>query len=925
MVVLRESGGCQPIYKDADEVVTFKFFHGGKLVKNRKDSQWSYLGGEVSWFDYCEVDYMSMLELFGMAKDLGYGDGYDVSFYGEEFGTSRLIQIISDSTLLACMSMVPKSNSRVVVLYLKVVTLTSSQVGNDSSDKEYSCSENDDSSDPDFEDSDYAQSDEEIELLKNDDKWFEGYVDHSIFDNDPNAEQNDESDNGEESPTLTCPNSSQSEDDAVGEVRRKKNRMPKGEDFRPEIDMGSPSFKIGLRFATAELFRKAVRIYSINCGRELIFMHNDRNKIRAVCEEGCPFVIYASSVSGSTYLQVKTFNPTHVCSKGTKNIHATAGWLAERYSGQLRLNPNWTAASFVEQVHQDYGYRPSRATVYRARAMAVDIVEGSYSKQYEVLWEYCHELRTRNVGSTVIIKSEMEGDRPRFQRIYICLAACKKGFLDGCRPVVCLDGCHVKGPHPGQVLSAMGVDANNGMFPLAYAYVEIESNSTWLWFLELLSGDLNITNSHGYVFMTDKQKGLIDAVNALFPQAEHRHCLKHLYGNFYLEHRGLALKHQMEAIARATTVPWFHAEMTKMLQLSKPAHDWLMEKDPRHWSRAYFKTDSKCDMLMNNLCEAFNRSILDARDKPILTMLERIRLYIMLLMAGRRVLCEKWHGQVGPRIRKILEKNKAKAQWCIPKAAGQNQFEVMHHSGRTFAVDLNGHSCSCHAWDLNGIPCLHACAAISWFHGNPEDFCDAVYKKEAYLRAYQPMIMPMTSQDQWMKVNLPPLLPPKYHKQPGRPKKTRKQAVEEPKLPSNPYKLPRYGLPLKCANCGGEGHNRSGCKEPRNPNIKPTRKRNIAKDKLAVRRRDGGDQSGGQQSMQLRQRKQSSTSQGPSQSQASQVAAASLSQPSEAADAFQSQPSQTPEPAKLSRVQQRRKRMKDQQRSHFVKDPFFHP
>ncbi|CAL8164420.1 unnamed protein product [Prunus armeniaca] len=155
MVVLRESRGCQPIYKYADEVVTFKFFHGGKLVKNRKDSEWSYLGGEVSWFD-CEVDYMSMLELFGMAKDLGYNDGYDVSFYGEEFGTGRLIQIISDSTLLACMSTVPKSNSRVIVLYLKVVSLTSSQVGNDSSGQEYSCSEDDDSSDPDFEDSDYA-------------------------------------------------------------------------------------------------------------------------------------------------------------------------------------------------------------------------------------------------------------------------------------------------------------------------------------------------------------------------------------------------------------------------------------------------------------------------------------------------------------------------------------------------------------------------------------------------------------------------------------------------------------------------------------------------------------------------------------------------------------------------------------------------
>ncbi|CAL2228900.1 unnamed protein product [Prunus armeniaca] len=154
---------------------------------------------------------MSMLELFGMAKDLGYDDGYDVSFYDEEFGTGRLIQIISNSSLLSCMSTVPKSNSRVIVLYLKVVNLTSSQVGNDSSDQKYSCSEDDDSNDPDFEDSDYVQSDEEIDLLKKDDKWFE--------------EENDESDNGEESATLTCPNSSSSEDDAIGELRRKKNRI----------------------------------------------------------------------------------------------------------------------------------------------------------------------------------------------------------------------------------------------------------------------------------------------------------------------------------------------------------------------------------------------------------------------------------------------------------------------------------------------------------------------------------------------------------------------------------------------------------------------------------------------------------------------------------------------------------------------------
>lgn len=73
--------------------------------------------------------------------------------------------------------------------------------------------------------------------------------------------------------------------------------------------------------------------------------------------------------------------------------------------------------------------------------------------------------------------------------------------------------------------------------------------------MEILAADLNISNNNGYVFMSDKQKGLIDAIHALFPNAEHRHCLKHLLANFMMEHKGLALKQQMESITRTTIVP----------------------------------------------------------------------------------------------------------------------------------------------------------------------------------------------------------------------------------------------------------------------------------------------------------------------------------------------------------------------------------
>ncbi len=65
-----------------------------------------------------------------------------------------------------------------------------------------------------------------------------------------------------------------------------------------------------------------------------------------------------------------------------------------------------------------------------------------------------------------------------FQRLYISLDACKKGFKYGCRSVVCLDACHLKGEVGGQLLCAIRKDGNDDMFPIAYAVVEDETKAS---------------------------------------------------------------------------------------------------------------------------------------------------------------------------------------------------------------------------------------------------------------------------------------------------------------------------------------------------------------------------------------------------------------------------------------------------------------
>nr|XP_027188293.1 uncharacterized protein LOC113785718 [Cicer arietinum] len=121
---------------------------------------------------------------------------------------------------------------------------------------------------------------------------------------------------------------------------------------------------------------------------------------------------------------------------------------------------------------------------------------------------------------------------PVFERIYVCLEACKAAFANTCRPLIGLDACFLKGEYGGQLIAAVGKDGNNQMIPIAYAVVEAETKDSWQWFLDLLLEDLNNVQQKQYAFISDQQKGLVPAIANIGAHVEHRLCVKHLYGNW---------------------------------------------------------------------------------------------------------------------------------------------------------------------------------------------------------------------------------------------------------------------------------------------------------------------------------------------------------------------------------------------------------
>ncbi|GKB86140.1 hypothetical protein Tco_0958412, partial [Tanacetum coccineum] len=99
----------------------------------------------------------------------------------------------------------------------------------------------------------------------------------------------------------------------------------------------------------------------------------------------------------------------------------------------------------------------------------------------------------------------------------------------------------------------------------------------------------------------------------------------HIHENMKSQFKGGVYKEMLWNAANATSVGKFKKNMAELKSYNSDAYDWLMNIPLKQWSRAYFSGRAKCDLLLNKICEVFNRKLVDSRDQPIITCLEYIR------------------------------------------------------------------------------------------------------------------------------------------------------------------------------------------------------------------------------------------------------------------------------------------------------------
>ncbi|KAK1591398.1 hypothetical protein Q3G72_007095 [Acer saccharum] len=156
--------------------------------------------------------------------------------------------------------------------------------------------------------------------------------------------------------------------------------------------------------------------------------------------------------------------------------------------------------------------------------------------------------------------------------------------------------------------------------------------------------------------------------------------------------------------------------------INPAAKSWLQEIEPKHWSRHAYDQTIRCDHVTNNMTEAFNS---------------------MLVLP--------------PRVNARILKNSKESRVLTIIAAGNMEYELLRPN-EGYAVKLGEYSCQCGSWQVSGIPCRHAMAAISYHCGKAavkdkiSVYVHQSLTKSAYMQTYNGMIHPILDPKRWPEV-----------------------------------------------------------------------------------------------------------------------------------------------------------------------------
>ncbi|TXG63211.1 hypothetical protein EZV62_010205 [Acer yangbiense] len=558
------------------------------------------------------------------------------------------------------------------------------------------------------------------------------------------------------------------------------------------------------KFKNVHEFRDALRKYATSHGFTYTFKKNECTRVTAKCKgEGCPWRVHASRVPTTQLFQIKTMNATHTCRTGTELANprsASRKLVACIVKEKLLETPNSKPRDIAEQIHRNFGIELKYSQAWRGIETAREELQGSCKASYNRLPWLCQKIVETNPGSvvTLITREDLS-----FHRLFVAFHASLCGFQNGCRPLIFLDTLTLKSKYQSELLTATALDGDDGIFPVAFAVVDVLNDDNWHWFLLQLKSALSACQP--ITFVADRDKGLRQSIFTVFETSYHAYCLHHLIEEFKKDLQGSCTEDDVNVIithlydaSHAGTIDGFRKSIGNIRQISSHACEWILLSEPEHWANALFE-GSRYNHTSSAIAESFYSWVTELPVLPVVQIIDTVRRKVMELIYNRRMDSNRWLTRLTPSLEEKLQKEILKAPSLQVQLGLNSAFEVCDGLGVVNVVNIDLGKCSCGDWQLNGYPCFHAVAVLQRMGEDLYNYCSKYYTTETFRSTYTESINPLPPVDkQPVDIESEQILPPPLRRASGPPKKRRIRS-KGPKRP------------LRCSKCNGVGHNRATC------------------------------------------------------------------------------------------------------------------
>ena len=339
----------------------------------------------------------------------------------------------------------------------------------------------------------------------------------------------------------------------------------------------------------------------------------------------------------------------------------------------------------------------------------------------------------------------------------VVLGPCARMFRAG-RQLVVLGASFATGGNSGGSMCIVSADANNHVYPVAFAHAAGEPKDAWSWFVSFAVRHVPELNVPGVVAMASCDDSVSEAVSTFMPSAMRIRCMLHRQRDIgaFCRSRRVAnavekrAGHLYAIAAKAYQRRHFEAAMDALRALSEPIFDYVMATDPSEWARSHMDFVS-FDAITSSWAESWHDMFKIHMEHSAPTFLkqvtqrtfEQISQYATEAREGRGgdgdgggdgladsdadaaalVACGAWSGHPTTDL--------------VPSSAAMKQLHLCTHRARALraeqvdAPDLScvvpssrrdGHAyrvrattryCACGVWQASGLPCEHAVALLT--------------------------------------------------------------------------------------------------------------------------------------------------------------------------------------------------------------------